>query len=175
MILETPRTRLRSWQPGDAPAFAAMNADPEVMRDLGGAIARADSDAKLGRYRASFDRDGIGRWVIESREGEFLGYAGVMFHRDHPIGAHYDAAWRLVRQAWGCGYATEAALAALRDAFTRIGMAEVLAYTAADNLRSQKVMARLRLRRDPLRDFTAKYGANDWNGLVWVARSELFA
>jgi len=175
MILETPRLGLRSWQESDAEAFAAMNADPEVMWDLGGPIGRAESDAKLSRYRSSHDRDGVGRWVIESRDGEFLGYAGVMFHPDHPIGAHYDIAWRLVRHAWGYGYATEAASAALRDAFTRIGLAEVLAYTAADNLRSQKVMARLRLQRDSSRDFTARYGANDWNGFVWVARSELYA
>jgi RimJ/RimL family protein N-acetyltransferase len=76
-----------------------------------------------------------------------------------------------VRSAWGHGYATEAARAALNDAFTRVGLAEVVAYTAPDNLRSQAVMSRLQLERDPSRDFTADYdGVKAWRGLVWVAR-----
>jgi RimJ/RimL family protein N-acetyltransferase len=80
----------------------------------------------------------------------------------------------LVRHAWGHGYATEAARAALSDAFTRVGLTEVLAYTALDNLRSQAVMDRLQLRRDPSRDFTADYDTvKGWRGLVWVARSTM--
>lgn len=89
---------------------------------------------------------------------------------DHPLGPHVEIGWRLVRWAWGNGYATEAAAATLKDAFDRAGLVEVLAYTAPDNVRSQAVMARLRLRRDPARDFTADYnGLRGWRGLVWVA------
>lgn len=76
-----------------------------------------------------------------------------------------------MRHAWGHGYATEAARASLDDAFIRVGLGEVVAYTAADNLRSPAVMARLQLQRDPSRDFTADYdGVKAWRGLVWVAR-----
>ena len=171
MIIDTPRTRLRCWKENDRESFAAMNAHPEVMLDLGGPINRAESDAKLDRYAAAFERSALSRWVIESREGEFLGYAGVLPRPDHQIGAHFDLAWRLVRHAWGRGYATEAASAALNDAFSRAKLAEVLAYTAPDNLRSQAVMARLKLHRDPSRDFTANYeGFGAWQGLVWVGR-----
>jgi RimJ/RimL family protein N-acetyltransferase len=89
----------------------------------------------------------------------------------HPIGSHIEIGWRLVRHAWGHGYATEAAVAALNDAFIRVGLAEVVAYTAPDNLRSQAVMTRVRMKRDPSRDFTADYGSiKAWLGLVWVAR-----
>jgi RimJ/RimL family protein N-acetyltransferase len=89
---------------------------------------------------------------------------------EHPLGPHFEIGWRLVRRAWGHGYATEAADAALKDVFDRAGLVEVLAYTSPDNLRSQAVMARLRLRRDPARDFTADYnGFRAWRGLVWVA------
>jgi len=92
---------------------------------------------------------------------------------DHPIGAHIEIGWRLVRQAWGHGYATEAARAALQDGFFRLRLDEVVAYTGPDNLRSQAVMTRLEMRRDPSRDFTAKYDTIEaWQGLVWVARSE---
>jgi RimJ/RimL family protein N-acetyltransferase len=75
-----------------------------------------------------------------------------------------------MRNAWGYGYATEAARAALDDAFTRMGFPEILAYTASDNLRSQAVMTRLQMRRDPSRDFVADYNSvKAWQGLMWVA------
>jgi len=170
MLIETPRLRLRSWQEADRPAFAALHADPEVMRDAGGPLDRSRSDVKLDRYVAAFERYGFTRWAIESRDGEFLGYAGIMPSRPaHPLGDHVDIGWRLVRSAWGRGYATEAAEAALQDAFTRCGLAEVIAFTTADNPRSQAVMARLRLRRDASRDFSDRDGATVWHLLVWVA------
>jgi len=172
LIIETPRLRLRPWRESDRGAFAALNTDPEVSRDLGGPLSRAASDAKLDRYIAAFESLGFCRWAIESRAGDFLGYAGVMpAGAGHALGAHDEIGWRLMRNAWGHGYAAEAAREALDDAFTRIGLTEVLAYTAPDNLRSQAVMERLRLTRDPSRDFVARYDrVGDWHGLVWVAQ-----
>lgn len=168
MTIETPRLRLRPWQDDDRPAFAALHADPEVMADLGGPIDRAASDAKLDRYLAAFARHGFCRWAVTALDGELVGYTGVMPEsQGHPLGFHFQVGWRFVRRAWGQGYATEATLAALNDAFGRAGLNEVLAYTAADNRRSQAVMTRLRLQRDPSRDFTMD---NGWRGLVWVAR-----
>lgn len=171
-MIDTPRTRLRCWREADREAFAAMNADSEVMRDLGGPISRAMSDAKLDRYAAAFSRYRFCRWAVEQRDGDFLGYAGVMpVHEGHPLGRHFEIGWRLVRNAWGHGYATEAASAALHDVFTRVGLSEVVAYTAPDNVRSQRVMDRLRLQREPSRDFTANSeNVGAWRGLVWVAR-----
>lgn len=172
MIITTPRLRLRCWKQGDRDALAAMHADPAVMHDYGGPISRGESDAKLGRYAMAYRQHGFCRWAVESREGEFLGYTGIMPSRPgHPLGSHFEIGWRLVRRAWHHGYATEAARAALDDAFIRVGLAEVVAYTAADNLRSQAVMTRLQLQRDASRDFTADYdGVKAWRGLVWVAR-----
>ena len=174
MIIDTPRLRLRCWQDGDRDAFAAMHADPAVMHDYGGPISRTESDAKLDRYAMAYRQHGFCRWAVESGEGAFLGYTGIMPSRpDHPIGSHVEIGWRLMRHAWGHGYATEAARAALNDAFTRPGLAEVIAYTAPDNFRSQAVMARLQLQRDPSRDFTADFDSiKAWRGLVWVARAK---
>lgn len=174
VIVDTPRIRLRCWEAGDRDAFAAMHADPEVMLDYGGPINRAESDAKFDRYAAAYRRHGFCRWAVESQDGDFLGYTGIMpAGPDHPLGSHIDIGWRLVRHAWGRGYATEAARAALTDAFMRVGLAEVMAYTAPDNLRSQAVMTRLSLRRDPSRDFIANYdGIGVWRGLVWVGRRD---
>jgi RimJ/RimL family protein N-acetyltransferase len=175
MIIRTLRTQLRCWEEADRDAFACMHGHPEVMQDYGGPISRGESDTKFDRYVAAYRQHGFCRWAIERREGAFLGYAGIMPSRlDHPIGSHIEIGWRLMRQAWGQGYATEAARAALNDAFARMGFAEAVAYTAPDNLRSRAVTNRLPLERDPSRDFTADYdGIKAWRGLVWVARKNV--
>jgi len=171
LTLRTPRLTLRSWHAKDRAAFAQLNADPEVARDLGGPLTRAESDAKFERYVATFARHGFSRLAIEDSQRRFIGYAGVMPSRqDHPLGPHAEIGWRLARDAWGHGYATEAARAVLADAFGRLGVREVLAYTASDNLRSQAVMARLGLQRDERLDFSEFNGERAWHGLVWVAR-----
>ncbi|HEU4430007.1 MAG TPA: GNAT family N-acetyltransferase [Myxococcota bacterium] len=172
-MIQTSRLRLRVWCEADRDALAAMHADEEVMRDYGGPISRAASDAKLDRYVAAFERLGFCRWLIEQRDAGFVGYAGVMpSPANHPLGPHFEIGWRLARDAWGNGFATEAARAALHDVFSRALLREVVSYTAPDNLRSRAVMARLRLRRDAARDFTADYDGNaSWRGCVWVARA----
>lgn len=172
MRIQTERLSLRTWQEADRDAFAALNADPIVMKDLGGPLDRGDSDRKFDRYVKAWESNRYGRWLVETIGGEFLGYCGVMPVRDdHPIGLHDEIGWRLIRKAWGNGYATEGAQAALIDAFRRVKLPEVLAYTAPDNLRSQAVMEQLRLRRDASRDFTIYSDrVGTWQGLVWTAQ-----
>lgn len=171
-IIRTARLRLRPWLDRDREAFAAMHADPDVMVDEAKLLSREESDRKLDRYSACFEQHGFCRWCVETLDGQFIGYTGIMRASDrHTLGPHDDIGWRLTRAAWGFGYATEAAKASLDDAFLRVGLTEVLAYTAPDNIRSQAVMARLGLQRDPARDFAAAYdGTNKWQGLVWVSR-----
>lgn len=173
-MIRTKRLTLLPWRGEHRGPFAKMHADPQVMLDLGGPIGRSESDAKLDRYRTAYAEHGLSRWAVETLDGDFLGYAGVMprLSPDHPLGAHFEVGWRLVRKAWGHGYATESARAALDDAFWRVGLEEIVSYTSADNLRSQAVMTRLGLLRDAPRDFTAEYkGVGWWQGLVWVAVS----
>lgn len=172
MIINTPRLRLRGWRETDREAFADMHRHPEVMRDYGGVLSQTSSNEKFDRYKATFEQVGFSRWAIESIDNVFLGYTGLMPVRSsHPLGTHVDIGWRFVRSAWGHGYATEAAGAALKDAFERVGLSEVIAYTAPDNFRSQAVMKRLGLHRDPSRDFTIDYSFGPWHGMVWFMQS----
>jgi RimJ/RimL family protein N-acetyltransferase len=175
-MIETPRLRLHQWRDRHRDAFAAMHADPEVMADYGGPIGREESDQKFERYVAAQRDHGTSRWAVEALDGAFLGYAGVMprLSNEHPLGAHVEIGWRFTREAWGHGYATESAGAALRHAVHDLGLREIVSYTSPDNLRSQAVMARLNLLRDPARDFTTRTSSGEhWRGLVWVVPSGL--
>jgi RimJ/RimL family protein N-acetyltransferase len=170
-MIKTSRLVLSEWDDDHREAFAAMHADPEVMADLGGPIDQSESYQKLERYRAAQRKHGVSRWAIQKPDGSFVGYAGVMpqLSEDHPLGAHFEVGWRLVRAAWGYGYATESAKAALRHAVLDVGLREVVSYTSPDNRRSQAVMTRLNLIRDPLRDFTLRTSTGQqWRGWVWV-------
>jgi RimJ/RimL family protein N-acetyltransferase len=149
-----------------------MQRDPDVMADLGGPSDENVSREKFERYSDAWKVNGISRWaVVDQPSGNFLGYAGVMFRADaeHPLGSHYEIGWRFCRNAWGRGLATESARQALGHAWSTINATEIVSYTAPDNIRSQNVMQRLGLRRDPDRDFTARYPKGDWTGLMWVA------
>ena len=171
MILETQRLRVRTWDEEDADNFIALHANPTVMEDQGGPLDSGDSRQKLQRYAEAFQLHGYGRMLVETTDGTFLGYCGVMpVRRVHPLGPHDEIGWRLLPEAWGHGYATEAAIASLTDGFARVGLTEVLAYTATDNLRSQAVMNRLEMCRDASLDFTIHDDRiGDWRGLVWKA------
>ena len=154
-MIRTERLILRPWREADREPFAAMNADPEVMHDFPAPLTRAESDAKLDRYQDAIERLGHGRWLMERRAGgDFLGYVGIMpIFDEHPCAPGVEIGWRMIRAAWGLGYASEGAAAALRDGFERMQFTEVIAYTAPDNRRSRAVMHRLRMTRDVARDY----------------------
>ncbi|MET7605779.1 GNAT family N-acetyltransferase [Streptomyces avermitilis] len=152
--LRTDRLLLRRWRESDLEPWAAMNADPEVREHLGEPLTREQSDAAVALMQAEFDERGFGWWALEAREtGEFIGRVGLdEVDVDMPF-AGVDIGWRLMRSAWGHGYATEAALACLAFAFETLGLPEVVASTTVNNLRSQAVMRRIGMTRDPADDF----------------------
>lgn len=170
---ETDRLILRSWRIDDLDDFARLHADPDTMRDHGQTLDRAGSKHKLVGYIEQYQQHGHIRWCVRTKDGDFLGYVGLYPNGDdHPLGRHSDIGWRLLPQAWGKGYATEAARAAMDHAFDRCGLREILAYTQAENLSSQAVIARLPFERDPTRDFSIEEElAGLWHGMTWVARA----
>jgi RimJ/RimL family protein N-acetyltransferase len=153
--VRTARLELRQWREGDLAPFAALNADPETMRFFPSALTRAESDSLATRAQLQIAERGWGLWAVEVADsGRFIGFVGLAEPR---FEAHFTPAvevgWRLARDAWGHGYATEGGRAALAFAFDELGLEEVVSFTAVVNERSRKVMERLGMTRDPADDF----------------------
>ena len=153
--LRTRRLLLRHWQESDLVPFAALNADPEVMRCFPAVLSREQSDALAQRVQAMIDQQGWGLWAVEVAERQqFIGFVGL----NHAgFQAHFTPAvevgWRLAQSAWGKGYATEAATAAIAFSFDELGLAEIVSFTAAVNQRSRRVMERLNMTHELSDDF----------------------
>jgi RimJ/RimL family protein N-acetyltransferase len=142
--ITTDRLLMRRWQDSDREPFAALNADPETMRYFPETLGRAASDAFVDRIEASFDAQGYGLWALElAATGEFIGFAGLNPLPDGVPGSGMEVGWRLARNAWHHGYATEAARAALDVAFGGARLAEVWSMTAVLNEPSIAVMRRI--------------------------------
>jgi RimJ/RimL family protein N-acetyltransferase len=151
----TERLLLRQWREDDREPFAAMNADPEVMRHFPSVLDREASDAVLDRLRAAVDEQGWGLWAVERLDtGQLLGFTGLSVPR-HPLPFMpcVEVGWRLARPAWGHGFATEAAREALRVGFDELGLDEVVSFAVEGNTASRAVMERLGMTRDPADDF----------------------
>ena len=153
--IETPRLILRGWRDDDVDEWARMSADPRVMEFYPDVYDRARSESSAARMRAGLERDGYGLWAVERKDnGRFAGIIGINdIPYDVPFVPAREIGWRLAFDAWGHGYATEGAAAALDFAFSRVGWDEVVAMTSLLNLRSQRVMERLGMLRDRSADF----------------------
>jgi len=152
--LETARLRLRRWRDADRAPFAALNADPAVMEFFPAPQSREASDASIDAWRAQLESRGWSNWAVELVEsGEFIGFVGLSVpRRALPCSPCVEVGWRLARRFWGRGLASEAARAALGAGFERIGLTEIVSFTALGNLRSRAVMERIGM-RDAHQDF----------------------
>ena len=153
-MLETPRLRLRRWQPSDEAPFAAMNADPESMQYFPAPITREQACLAIALFEQNFDRLGYGFWAVEMKDGgAFVGSIGLeptqipMLLAPEPL-ASVAIGWQVARAHWGQGYAHEAAKAVLEDATARLGLPEVVALMAPANQASIGVCERLGMVRD---------------------------
>ena len=142
VILTTPRLVLRTFRRDDLPLYAALNADPEVARYLGGPLTRERSDDIAEWAQERYREEGLGLLAVERRQDKaFLGMCGLHHQESYPDDV--EIGWRLAHEYWGNGYATEAATAWLGHAFGPLGLPRVISITDRPNVRSLAVMARL--------------------------------
>lgn len=147
-VIETERLRLRAFSMDDRPDYAAMRADPDVVRFLPGGEALVPFAEEIAESRIKAFRDGwksgYGVWAVEEKAtGDFLGQAGLdKLERSTDV----EVLYALKREAWGKGYAREAARAALTFAFERIALQRVVAFVMPDNAASSKVLEAIGMR-----------------------------
>ncbi|GAA4011022.1 GNAT family N-acetyltransferase [Sphingomonas humi] len=165
IVVETARLRLRTWDDARWDEFVTVTNTPEVMRWLGGVFSPAQMAAareRLDGYQRDF---GFTFWAVERRSDDaLLGFCGLK--RANAPGAEalhgeVEVGWRLREEAWGQGYAKEAAIASLDLAFGRFAAPRVVAFTASGNLPSQGLMLRLGMQHWATHDYIDQRFAAD--------------
>lgn len=152
-MIRTSRLTLRRWREEDREPWAAMGVDPEVMEFFPAQLSREQSDAMFDRLSTTLAERGWGLWAVDL-EGSFIGFTGLStVSFEAPFTPAIEVGWRFARSAWGHGYATEAARAALAFGFEELALGEIVSFTSVTNVRSQAVMKRLGMSRNPADDF----------------------
>jgi RimJ/RimL family protein N-acetyltransferase len=147
VVEDTERLRLRLFQQDDLPLLCAMNADPEVMRWLGGPRTRERTLEQAEAVQTAFPLTGRGMIAVERRaDGAFLGISGLNRLEWYPD--EIEVGWRLRPEVRGHGYATEAGRAWVARAFRELSVPRVISVADVPNVRSQAVMRRLGMRLD---------------------------
>jgi RimJ/RimL family protein N-acetyltransferase len=144
---------LRPWKDDDLEPYAAMNADPEVMRYFPAPLSQEESAASFERLRRGIKERGLGLWAVDV-DGVFAGFTGLNVPSfSAPFTPCTEIGWRFRREYWGRGLAMRAARQALRYGFETLRLAEIVSFTARINVRSWKLMERLGFERDAAGDF----------------------
>lgn len=143
--LTTERLRLRAWRDDDIDAYAALCADPEVMRHLRGPMTRDTAADQINAFRQHWIDEGFGLWCATHADNdECIGFIGLAVPRFLPeVLPSVEIGWRLARAAWGRGLATEGARATVDFAFGPLGLDRLVSITLPENRSSWNVMQKL--------------------------------
>ncbi len=154
-VLDTQRLRLRRWADRDRAPFATINADPVVMEHFPSPLTTDASDLLIDRIEQHFEDHGFGLWAVETRDDHrLIGFCGLAIPKFvTEFTPAVEIGWRLARQQWGRGYATESARAVLAFGFDTAGLDRILSWALPANRRSIQVMQRIGLRPAPELDF----------------------
>ena len=153
--LVTTRLVLRRRRDSDVAPMAKLNGDPEVMRFFSRTVTPEETRQRIAHAARAMDTRGYALWAVElPGVAPCIGLVGpAQVGEELPFAGAIEIAWRLDKPFWGQGYAAEAARAALADVFARIAPDEVIAYAAASNTPSLRVMEKLGMREDPAARF----------------------
>ncbi|MES2137814.1 MAG: GNAT family N-acetyltransferase [Pseudomonadota bacterium] len=155
-IAETERLILRNWRDEDRADYLATCNTPAVTTHLGGPAKSEDIDSAFERIAKCQAEHGFSFWAIERKvDGALLGYCGLRICDDleRPVHGEVEIGWRLREDAWGQGFAREAAQATLEWAWANLDAARIVSFTIAANERSWRLMQRLGMTRRPDLDF----------------------
>jgi RimJ/RimL family protein N-acetyltransferase len=152
--LETERLILRSWRDSDVSAFHAISSDPEVMATLGPVMTLPEVAALIERMQKIEAEHGHCMWAMVLREdARLIGWCGAIVGSVGPIDGKREIGWRMARDCWGKGFATEAARATVNWLFANRADDSLWAITSTGNHPSRAVMSRLGMSYRPDLDF----------------------
>ena len=149
-MIETGRLLLRQWKPEDREPFALLNADPEVMRYFPATLSRTESDAMADRIQSALNQRKWGLFAAELRSKQaFIGFIGLSVPGFEAFFTPcVEIGWRLAREHWNQGLATEGARAIARFAFENLKLPSIVSFTAEENLPSRRVMEKIGMRHE---------------------------
>lgn len=155
ITLTTERLILRPWKPEDLQPFAQLNADPRVREFFPSVLTQEESNRQAKIHSDYINEHGWGFWAVSAPDvSDFIGMIGIA---PIPFKSHFTPAieigWRLAVDYWGKGYAAEGAQAVLQYGFATLHLPEIVAITSMQNVRSQNVMKKIGMHRDPADDF----------------------
>jgi RimJ/RimL family protein N-acetyltransferase len=148
-VLETTRLVFRPFTAGDFDLLAELHRDPEVGRYMEGVWSDAKIAESLSRFAAEHAERGHSKWAAFTREGEFVGRAGVSLW---PATGELELGYAFAHRFWGQGLATEAARAVADWTFANTDVAHLIAFTHPQNYGSQRVLERIGMKRLADRD-----------------------
>jgi RimJ/RimL family protein N-acetyltransferase len=168
-LFMSERLGFRNWRDSDLSVFAEMNADPEVMRFFPNTLSTKESGQALKQYQEHFHERGYTYYAVESLQTtQFIGFIGLKYQNfESPCTPAVDIGWRILRQHWGKGYASEGARRCLGYAFKTLGLDQVVSHCPTLNKPSERVMQKIGMARQGeflhplLEDFP------DLNPCVW--------
>jgi len=146
-MIQTDRLLLRRWRQSDVAPYAAICADPEVMRYIASGAVRTLDQSRLQvlAFEQSWEEKGYGLFAVERlSDGQLIGFTGLSTPNFLPeILPAVEIGWRYSRSCWGMGYATEAARAALSFGLHDLGLLEIVSIHQVGNDASRRIMAKL--------------------------------
>ena len=154
--LNTIRLKLRNWQAEDLPRWIEMNSDPVTLKYFVRTDTKEESELSFERFKNNLELHEFGLWAVEEKEtGNFMGFIGLSekFIERVSFTPCIEIGWRLDKEFWGRGYATEGALEVLRFAQEELKIDQIYSYTARINTPSINVMKKIGLIERPELDF----------------------
>lgn len=154
-MIETNRLILRPWENTDREPFAQLNSCPVILEFFPNTLTSEESNKLADNIITHIQTHGWGLWAAEEKVSKrFMGFIGLQTYEGNThFSPTVEIGWRLHSDFWGKGYATEGAKAALEHGFTQLNLNEIVAFTAAINTRSQRVMEKIGMIYNPKDDF----------------------
>lgn len=144
-IFKSSRLGFRNWRSEDLEEFASMNNDLDVMEYFPKPLSKNESEKLMKRMQVHYEKNGYTYFATERLDtGELIGFVGLSYQEyKTEFTPAIDIGWRLKKDAWGRGYATEGARRCLTLGFNELGLEKIVSTCTVGNNKSEHVMKKI--------------------------------